>query len=188
MKEYELLQRNFSDTGNFGFGINEHIDLGIKYDPSTGIYGESRLDTPACTSAAFHALTSADHDNVGDHDQESRHAMSVRVLQLSLQIVVQPHITGTLLTAVSRTRALGADCVLHLTYISDTSVQFVPGLAGRSLNFPSVSGMLSGRDTQCTEAVCPCSQAWTSMWCWTGQDTGWPREGSSWPKLACSTK
>ena len=40
MKEYELLRRNFSDTGNFGFGINEHIDLGIKYDPSTGIYGE----------------------------------------------------------------------------------------------------------------------------------------------------
>lgn len=25
-----------------GFGINEHIDLGIKYDPSTGIYGEHR--------------------------------------------------------------------------------------------------------------------------------------------------
>ncbi len=40
MKEYELLRRNFSDTGNFGFGINEHIDLGIKYDPSTGIYGK----------------------------------------------------------------------------------------------------------------------------------------------------
>ena len=39
VKEYELLQRNFSDTGNFGFGINEHIDLGIKYDPTTGIYG-----------------------------------------------------------------------------------------------------------------------------------------------------
>ncbi|KAL0652940.1 hypothetical protein Bca4012_095631 [Brassica carinata] len=31
--------RNFSDTGCFGFGIQEHIDLGIKYDPSTGIYG-----------------------------------------------------------------------------------------------------------------------------------------------------
>ena len=30
---------NFSDTGNFGFGIEEHIDLGIKYDPNTGIYG-----------------------------------------------------------------------------------------------------------------------------------------------------
>eukprot|EP00995_Heteronema_vittatum_P012083 NODE_7902_length_380_cov_189.864048_g6192_i0.p1 GENE.NODE_7902_length_380_cov_189.864048_g6192_i0~~NODE_7902_length_380_cov_189.864048_g6192_i0.p1 ORF type:complete len:91 (+),score=47.69 NODE_7902_length_380_cov_189.864048_g6192_i0:28-273(+) len=25
--------------GNFGFGITEHIDLGIKYDPGTGIYG-----------------------------------------------------------------------------------------------------------------------------------------------------
>lgn len=39
VKEYELVRRNFSDSGNFGFGINEHIDLGIKYDPSTGIYG-----------------------------------------------------------------------------------------------------------------------------------------------------
>ena len=39
VKEYELFQQNFSDMGNFGFGINEHIDLGIKYDPSTGIYG-----------------------------------------------------------------------------------------------------------------------------------------------------
>lgn len=44
MKEYELLRRNFSETGNFGFGINEHIDLGIKYDPSTGIYGEMLLN------------------------------------------------------------------------------------------------------------------------------------------------
>jgi large subunit ribosomal protein L11e len=39
VKEYELLQQNFSATGNFGFGISEHIDLGIKYDPTTGIYG-----------------------------------------------------------------------------------------------------------------------------------------------------
>jgi len=39
VKEYELQARNFSNTGNFGFGIEEHIDLGIKYDPSTGIYG-----------------------------------------------------------------------------------------------------------------------------------------------------
>merc|ERR1712232_1129363 len=39
VKEYELRERNFSDTGNFGFGIDEHIDLGIKYDPSIGIYG-----------------------------------------------------------------------------------------------------------------------------------------------------
>merc|ERR1712165_414373 len=39
VREYELKKGNFSDTGNFGFGIQEHIDLGIKYDPSIGIYG-----------------------------------------------------------------------------------------------------------------------------------------------------
>merc|ERR1719211_211137 len=39
VKEYELRKRNFSDDGNFGFGIDEHIDLGIKYDTSTGIFG-----------------------------------------------------------------------------------------------------------------------------------------------------
>ena len=39
VKEYELRNRNFSETGNFGFGISEHIDLGIKYDPNIGIYG-----------------------------------------------------------------------------------------------------------------------------------------------------
>merc|ERR1712121_144408 len=38
-KEYELRRGNFSSTGNFGFGIQEHIDLGIKYDPGIGIYG-----------------------------------------------------------------------------------------------------------------------------------------------------
>merc|ERR1711963_867426 len=39
VKEYELQRVNFSENGNFGFGIQEHIDLGIKYDPSIGIYG-----------------------------------------------------------------------------------------------------------------------------------------------------
>merc|ERR1711972_536000 len=39
VKEYELNKRNFSDMGNFGFGIQEHIDLGIRYDPYTGIFG-----------------------------------------------------------------------------------------------------------------------------------------------------
>ena len=39
VKEYELKRTCFSDTGSFGFGINEHIDLGLKYDPSTGIFG-----------------------------------------------------------------------------------------------------------------------------------------------------
>ena len=39
VKEYELRKKNFSETGNFGFGISEHIDLGVKYDPNIGIYG-----------------------------------------------------------------------------------------------------------------------------------------------------
>lgn len=39
VKEFELRKKNFSNSGNFGFGIQEHIDLGIKYDPGTGIYG-----------------------------------------------------------------------------------------------------------------------------------------------------
>ena len=39
VKDNELKAGNFSDSGNFGFGIQEHIDLGIKYDPNTGIYG-----------------------------------------------------------------------------------------------------------------------------------------------------
>lgn len=42
VKEYELRKRNFSESGNFGFGISEHIDLGIKYDPSIG-YGPSKI-------------------------------------------------------------------------------------------------------------------------------------------------
>merc|ERR1712012_47727 len=39
VKEYELKKGNFSKSGNFGFGVQEHIDLGIKYDPGIGIYG-----------------------------------------------------------------------------------------------------------------------------------------------------
>lgn len=39
VKEYELPEFCFSNSGGFGFGIDEHIDLGIKYDPNTGIYG-----------------------------------------------------------------------------------------------------------------------------------------------------
>merc|ERR1712195_17609 len=37
--DYEISAKHFSASGNFGFGINEHIDLGLKYDPATGIYG-----------------------------------------------------------------------------------------------------------------------------------------------------
>jgi len=39
VKEFELKDRNFSTSGNFGFGIDEHIDMGLKYDPGVGIYG-----------------------------------------------------------------------------------------------------------------------------------------------------
>ena len=39
VKEYELVRRNFSETGNFGFGIDEHIDLDVRYDPQIGIFG-----------------------------------------------------------------------------------------------------------------------------------------------------
>jgi large subunit ribosomal protein L11e len=37
--DFELPERCFSDTGNFGFGIKEHIDLGLKYDRDIGIHG-----------------------------------------------------------------------------------------------------------------------------------------------------
>lgn len=43
VKEYELKKKNFSQTGNFGFGITEHIDLGLKYDPSTGAFASRPL-------------------------------------------------------------------------------------------------------------------------------------------------
>ncbi|KAL0489182.1 ribosomal protein L11 [Acrasis kona] len=39
VKDFELREKSFSDSGNFGFGIQEHIDLGMKYDPSMGIFG-----------------------------------------------------------------------------------------------------------------------------------------------------
>ena len=39
VRDYEINESNFSTSGTFGFGVAEHIDLGLKYDPSTGIYG-----------------------------------------------------------------------------------------------------------------------------------------------------
>lgn len=39
VKEFELPKSCFSNNGCFGFGINEHIDLDIKYDPAYGIFG-----------------------------------------------------------------------------------------------------------------------------------------------------
>lgn len=39
VKEFELSKSCFSDSGCFGLGVEEHIDLGIKYDPDIGIFG-----------------------------------------------------------------------------------------------------------------------------------------------------
>ena len=39
VKDNELKCAAFSSTGNFGHGINEHIDLRLKYEPNTAIYG-----------------------------------------------------------------------------------------------------------------------------------------------------
>ena len=39
VKEFELKRGCFSEHGHFGFGIQEHIDLGLRYDPYTGIFG-----------------------------------------------------------------------------------------------------------------------------------------------------
>merc|ERR1712039_475615 len=39
VKEFNLISKNFANDGSFGFGILEHIDLGIKYDSAIGIYG-----------------------------------------------------------------------------------------------------------------------------------------------------
>ena len=46
-------------AGNFGFGITEHIDLGVKYDPSTGIFGMDfyiQLERPGCASSVCNRL------------------------------------------------------------------------------------------------------------------------------------
>lgn len=39
VKDFELRKHNFAQNGGFGFGVQEHIDLGIKYDPNIGIFG-----------------------------------------------------------------------------------------------------------------------------------------------------
>ena len=37
--ELKVKDNELKADGKFGFGIQEHIDLGTKYDPNTGIYG-----------------------------------------------------------------------------------------------------------------------------------------------------
>ncbi|MHA1983215.1 MAG: 50S ribosomal protein L5 [Candidatus Hodarchaeales archaeon] len=39
-KDYKIKERSIDRTGNFGFGIGEHIDIpGMNYDPNLGIIG-----------------------------------------------------------------------------------------------------------------------------------------------------
>merc|ERR1712076_65369 len=52
VKEFELRRENFSDKGNFGFGIVEHIDLGINgmdFYVVLGRPGENVLKKKRCT-------------------------------------------------------------------------------------------------------------------------------------------
>eukprot|EP01018_Ginkgo_biloba_P040875 Gb_08489 [translate_table: standard] len=39
VKEYEFILKEFSENNQYSFGIKNNIDLGIRYDPSTIIYG-----------------------------------------------------------------------------------------------------------------------------------------------------
>lgn len=87
VKEYELRRRNFSDTGNFGFGIEEHIDLGIKYDPSTGIFG---MD--------FYVVLSRPGKRIGERKiKNSTIGNSQRVKKEDAQKWFQEKLGGTLL-------------------------------------------------------------------------------------------
>ena len=38
-KEFTFKDSNVTPKGHFNFGLREHIDLGIKYNPSVGIFG-----------------------------------------------------------------------------------------------------------------------------------------------------
>merc|ERR1711935_589543 len=53
VKEFELWEENFSLTGNFGFGIDEHIDLGIKYDPRSGSSKSSKVCSTRASQRTF---------------------------------------------------------------------------------------------------------------------------------------
>ena len=67
VKEYELKAKNFSNTGNFGFGIMEHIDLGVSFQtlepfaplfPAGRIVSRPRLIAlPLCIASSFRSST-----------------------------------------------------------------------------------------------------------------------------------
>jgi len=71
VKEFELKDKNFSENGNFGFGIEEHIDLGLKYDPSIGIYG---MDFYVCLIRPGNRVAKRKHapGRLGHHQRVSK--------------------------------------------------------------------------------------------------------------------
>lgn len=76
VKEYELRNVNFSATGNFGFGVQEHIDLGIKYDPSIGIYGRCGCARHAIACALVHACVTRERVIVLCRLMRNRHDLA----------------------------------------------------------------------------------------------------------------
>ena len=87
VKENELRRKNFSDSGNFGFGIDEHIDLGLKYDPSTGIFG---MDFYVVLSRAGKRVKNRKH-------KRSRMGRSQKVSKEDAMAWFQSEMGGTLL-------------------------------------------------------------------------------------------
>jgi len=71
VREFELKEKNFSETGNFGFGIEEHIDLGLKYDPNIGIYG---MDFYVCLTRVGTRVAKRKHapGRLGSHQRVSK--------------------------------------------------------------------------------------------------------------------
>ncbi|KAF6156438.1 hypothetical protein GIB67_001481 [Kingdonia uniflora] len=88
VKEYELSRRNFSDTGCFGFGIQEHIDLGMNLDVSIISW---LLIVRDCTLSVYNwtvteqgtkeAANSSDSDNDDGSDMDSQIAFISRQLK-----------------------------------------------------------------------------------------------------------
>ena len=87
VKDNELKAGAFSKNGNFGFGINEHIDLGLKYDPNTGIYG---MDFFAVLSRKGIRVTRRKH-------QKSRIGNFQKVSREDAQKYFQEKLGGTLI-------------------------------------------------------------------------------------------
>lgn len=126
MREYELRKNNFSDSGNFGFGIQEHIDLGIKYDPSIGIYG---LDFYVVSEVFFFFLTLFLYFDSSMHKifpyNDPFHCFLVNIMRVicyqRLTCSVSP--SGILQSQkLTRNQALCNICHRHIIQVSFTNI------------------------------------------------------------------